>query len=363
MINVFEPSTDCQEVQAVTEVLHSHWLGAGPRAAAFKSAWAKHIECDPMHLVTLHNCTAGLFAAVQLFTRLGDTIVVPAIHFIGAANAILRQGRKLALCDVDPLTLNIDVGAIPKAGQVAIILNHYGGIPCDVDAIKSMYMIIIEDAACAPASTYRGRACGTLGDVGLWSFDAMKVLTSGDGGVVWLNIVKDAELLRNTTRLGLADTHGVNRDDERWWEYSVASPGYLSEMNDIAAAIGLAQLHRLPQLLGLRRQVCERYDEGLAGLDWLRLRPRCPDDRTDSFYFYWVQCKERDRLAIYLRQNGVYTTFQYWPLHWAYGLGGSYPNAEQAARETLLLPCHANLTESDVQKVCELIRKFRWTTY
>lgn len=363
MINVFEPSTYLDEALAVSKALYSHWIGAGPRADEFKAEWARHVNTDPAHLVALHNCTAGLFAAVDLCTQPGDTVVVPAIHFIGAGNAVLGQGRKLALCDVDPLTLNIDPETIPNKSQVAIILDHYGGIPCDMDAIKSMYMIIIEDAACAPASTYRGRACGTLGDVGLWSFDAMKVFTSGDGGMVWLNNAEDARLLHNITRLGLPETHGVHKEGAGWWEYRVSEYGYLSEMNDIAAAIGLAQLRRLPQLLAWRRQVCEWYDEGLAGLDWLTLRPRCPTDRTDSYYFYWVQCERRDELALYLRQNGVYTTFKYWPLHWAYCLDGSYLGAERASRVTLLLPCHANLVESDVQKVCELIREFRWTTY
>ena len=89
------------------------------------------------------------------------------------------------------------------------------------------------------------------------------------------------------------------------------------------------------------------------------MRPKCPADRTDSYYFYWVQCERRDDLALYLRRNDVYTTFKYWPLHWAYGLEGSYPGAERAALTTLLLPCHANLREPDVQRIIELVRKFQ----
>ncbi len=359
-INVFEPSVGHDEAQAVNQALYSHWIGAGPRAEEFKAEWARHIKSHPAHLVTLHNCTAGLFAAVDLFIRPGDIVVVPAIHFIGAGNAIRKQGRRLILCDVNPLTLNIDRDKLKgKSISTAIILNHYGGIPCDVDNFKDGGFTIIEDAACAPASTYHGLACGTLGDVGLWSFDAMKVLTSGDGGMAWLNNAEDARLLCNATRLGLDETHGVHRDGADWWEYRVNEYGCLSEMNDVAAAIGLAQLRRLPQLLAWRRRVCEWYDEGLAGLDWLTLRPKCPADRTDSYYFYWVQCDRRDELALYLRQNGVYTTFKYWPLHWAYGLDGHYPGAERAARVTLLLPCHANLRETEVQQIVELVRRFQ----
>src|SRR4030042_3835173 len=185
MLNVLGPSVGLAESQAVSQVLHSHWIGAGPRAEEFKAAWAKHISGDPAHLVTLHNCTAGLFAAVDTFTQPGDTIVVLAIHFVGAGNAVLAQGRRLALCDVNPHTLNIDPSSIPDNAQ-AIIVNHYGGIPCEVDAIPPA-LLVIEDAACAPASTYWGTACGTLSEVGLWSLDAMKVMTAGGGGIVWLD--------------------------------------------------------------------------------------------------------------------------------------------------------------------------------
>lgn len=359
MLNVFEPSVGEEEAQAVAEVLASHWIGAGPRAIEFERAWAANIHCSPGHLISLHNCTEGLFRAVEMFTRPGDVVALPAIHFVGAGNAVLRQSRQLALCDVDAWTLNLDPATIP-ANARAVILNHYGGIPCDVDAIHERQITTIEDAACAPASTYRGTACGTLGDVGLWSFDAMKVLTTGDGGMAWCAWWLDKEHLGDLVRLGLGDeTHAIQRDSEHWWEFSIEYTfGNLSRLNDIAAAIGLVQLRRLPELLNRRRQVCAWYDEGLTGLDWLRLRPRCPPDCTDSYCFYWVQCERRDDLALYLRQYEIYTTFKYWPLHWAYGLDGSYPGAEQAARTTLLLPCHANLSENDVQRVCDLVRKF-----
>lgn len=359
MINVFEPTTGPEEARAVSDTLASRWLGAGPRAREFKAAWAKYAGVEPEKMVALHNCTAGLFAAVARFTRPGDVVAVPAIHFIGAGNAVLAQGRRLALCDVDPFTLNLDPTGIPETAM-AVVTNHYGGIPCDIDDIPGDFFII-EDAACAPASTYRGRACGTLADIGLWSFDAMKLFTSGDGGMAWLRHPDDAEWLNLQSHLGLESTHGVHNKEPGagWWEYRVKEHGYLSEMNDVAAAVGLVQLGRLPDLLARRAQVCGWYDAGLAGLDWLTTRPRCPDDRTDSYYFYWIQCGDRDRLALYLRGRGIYTTFKYWPLHYAYGLGGSLPGAEQAARTTLLLPCHANLTESDVNYIIDKVRDFQ----
>lgn len=362
MINVFAPGVNWHEAFAAGETILGGWLGAGKQASELESAWANHVKANSDQIVSLHNCTEALFQAVALLTNPGDTVVVPAIHFIGVGNAVLAQGRRLILCDVDPRTLNIDMDKLGWRGG-AIILNHYGGIPCDMDKVATgfkMGSVIIEDAACAPVSTFHGKPVGTMGDCGVWSFDAMKVLTTGDGGMVWLRDVEQAERLRRRTRLGLEVKHGINRQDYRWWEFTIPEEhGRLSEMNDIAAAIGLAQLKRLPELVERRREVCIAYDEGLAGLDWLTLRPRCPDDRTDSYYFYWVQCEKRDELAHYLRQNDVYTTFRYWPLHWAYGLGGSYPGAEQAAQTTLLLPCHSMLSDADVDKVISLVRSFQ----
>ena len=361
MINVFEPGVIGDEAFAAGNTILSRWLGAGKRANEFESAWAAHIETDAANVVSLHNCTEALFQAVALLTNPGDTVIVPAIHFIGVGNAVLAQGRRLELCDVDPHTLNVHSLSLGYRCD-AIILNHYGGIPCDFASIRqhNKHATIIEDAACAPASTYHDQPAGTLGDCGIWSFDAMKVLTTGDGGMAWLRDPEDAARLRRQTRLGLEVKHGSQRQDERWWEFDVPEEcGRLSEMNDVAASIGLAQLKRLPELVERRRQVCAMYDEGLSGLDWLTLRPRCQDDRTDSYYFYWVQCERRDELAQFLRLNNVYTTFRYWPLHWAYGLGGSYPGAEQAALTTLLLPCHPNLTDADVDKIIALVRRFK----
>jgi dTDP-4-amino-4,6-dideoxygalactose transaminase len=368
-VNVFQPQLGHRELAAVSEVFESNWLGYGTRSKAFEAAFADHLGVPADRTVFLNSGSAGLFLAMELLDlREGDEVVLPSISFVAAANAVAVTGARPVFCDVGPHTPNPtadDVEAKLTARTKAVIVLHYGGHPGDVARIAALCrhrgIPLVEDAACAVASRVDGRACGTFGDMAMWSFDAMKVLVTGDGGMLH---VRDPDLAARSRALayhGLDQTSGYQkaRVSHRWWELNVLRPGRRHIGNDLTAAIGLVQLERLPEFLKRRAEVAEFYDAALA--DVVRVPPPLPAGHETSHYSYWVRMDPawRDAVAADLLAAGIYTTFRYPPLHKvpAYGSAEVLPNAERASDETLCLPLHQSLTDEDLHRVVAELRR------
>lgn len=373
MINVFQPSIGDAELNAVREVFQAGWLGPGARLDEFLHAFARHLRVPAGELLSVGTCTEGLFQAIAALD-LGpdDNVVLPTVSFVGAANAVLSTGARPVFCDVDPRTLNprvehIEAAITPRTR--ALIVLHFGGHPGWIDRIAQLAhergIALVEDAACAVGSSLHGRMCGTFGDIGVWSFDAMKVLSTGDGGMLRASDSTVAERIRRQTYVGIqASGMTMSRNDVGpWWQVDPSLPGRHSRMNDLTASIGLVQLAQLSALLARRAEIAARYSEALRELEWLTIPPAPGSGSTVGWYFYWVQTAlgVRDALARYLRERGVYTTFRYWPLHRTrlYADARLFPGADQAADTTLLLPLHASLTDTDVDAVITAVCEFR----
>ena len=371
MINVFQPELGREELDAVARVFASNWIGKGSVTDRFEADFAAHLGVDRMHASTVSCCTEGLFQSMALLgVGRGHEVVLPAISFVGAANAVAAAGATPVFCDVDPRTLNATADSIGDklSGRTrAVILLHYGGLPCELDPICSLLsergIALVEDSACSVASTYKGRACGTFGDVGLWSFDSMKIVVTGDGGMIYFRDPAMRERSGPLLHLGLTSTSGFSSGaKERWWEFDVSEFARRAIMNDIASAIGVEQLKKLPAFMDRRRRVQCRYDQAFADLNWLRTPPPMSAYMTSSNYLYWVQTGRgvRDALAVHLRERGVYSTFRYYPLHRVrrYGSPVDLPAADCAADTTLCLPMHHSLTDADVETVIAAVRAF-----
>ena len=384
MINIYQPSLGKEELKAVESVFKSNWLGKGPKTKEFIEQFAKKLTVDGAivdsmgigfeiasvdNLLTISSCTEGLFQSVDLYVNEGDEVILPSISFIGAANAIVAKKAFPVFCDVNPRTLNPSVEDIEKCitkKTTAIIVIHYAGVPCDIERITELCsqrnIKLIEDNANSPFSRVNMKSTGTFGDVGIWSFDSMKQLVCGDGGMLYCKDKKDARRFDKMTYLGLESKSGFsNSIDNKWWEFDISSPSRRSITNDIQAAIGIEQLKKMDDQIHVRSNIHNTYNEELNNLEWLDVPKEMPSHINSSYYMYHIQTKHRDELAKYLRDNGVYTTFRYYPLHLVeyYKLGIKLPNTDYAANNTLCIPLHQSLTDNDIDKIITLIKSFK----
>lgn len=372
MIRIFQPTLGEEEIDSIRGVFAAQWPGLGPRVREFEEAFATYVGAPVAQMVGVTSCTEGLFQAVSALDLDADSeVILPTVSFIGAAHAVRAAGACVRLVDVDPVTMNPHPDEIARALSPrtrAILVLHYGGVFPEIGAIadlsRASSVTLIEDAACALGGTRDGVAYGMFGDIGVWSFDAMKLLVTGDGGMIRITDPELRGRIYERVSLGgvMAGFDSAHSAATAWWQIAPNDVGRKVRMNDLTAVIGLAQLQRIDGFVQRRRELADAYRAALSAIPWIRLPPPLlPAEGIP--YFFWLQCSPgiRDRLATYLRDRGVYTTFRYWPLHRTrlYADGRSYPGADLAAETTLLLPVHQNITNTEVELIVELISAFQ----
>lgn len=360
MLNVFQPSLALPELASVANVMQSNWIGKGKKVEQFEELFAAHLRVSPENVASTTSCTEGLFQVMSLIDVKGKEVILPSIHFIGAANAIIANGGIPVFCDVDRQSLNTEARYIEPLitrKTKAIVMLHYGGYGAKMGEIMALAdkheLVVIEDAACSPDTWIDDRACGTIGHFGVWSFDAMKIISTGDGGMIYARDPGHIKDLRRRLYLGMDEGSGYNSPHDKWWEFKSCYPGRRAITNDLTAAIGIEQLKQLRAFVGQRATLCSMY---LA-----RLAPELVPARNypnASHYFFWIQTERRDELARYLKEKGIYTTFRYYPLHRALGRRAELPNTDWVTDRTLLLPLHQGLRYFDIDYICECVGEF-----
>lgn len=371
MINVMQPTLGKEELDAIKHVFDSNWIGRGKLVTDFENMYAEHLGTTHEHVISTNCCSEGLFSSMHLLDiKSGDEVIVPTTSFVGAGNAVCANGSRLVLCDVDQRTLNAraeDIEKVITPKTKAVLLLHYGGIPCEMDKIiplcESHGIKVIEDCAAGVWSQYKGHALGIDGDMAMWSFDAMKILVCGDGSILYFKDPAIREKADKWLYFGLEAKSGYeNSVAQKWWEFDISTYGHRAIMNNVTAAMAIEQLKKLPEFMERRETVHNAYNEGLKDIEWLDLPLPMEEGCRSSFYFYHIQLKngKRDDLARYLRESEIYTTYRYFPLHRVphYGVGGNFPNADFAADSTLCLPMHQALSDAEVQFVIEKIKDF-----
>jgi aminotransferase len=372
-IPVFSNSLGQEELDAVGSVLKSRWLGNGPECRAFEAEMAEALGVDDFLLT--NSGTASIFLAVKAIgIKPGDEVIIASVNFVSCASAVIEAGAKPVFADVDPHTLNIlpsEITRLKTDRTRAVIVLHYGGHPCDMDGVKTAAgdgIAIIEDAAVAFPATYKGQACGTVGDAGIYSFNAVKALAMGDGGGLTFRDPAVTERAKSHRYLGLADSTRSGLDaltetnPQRWWEFQVQDIAGRHISNDILAAIGRVQLRKVPGFIARRREIWDQYQKLFADIPGVITPPEPLEGCESSYFMYWLQVPgRRDALAAWLTENGVYCTFRYFPLHRIshFGPQTSLPGADTANETTLNIPLHQNLTSADIERIVDLVRRFQ----
>jgi dTDP-4-amino-4,6-dideoxygalactose transaminase len=357
------------EIDEVTDTLRSGWIAAGPKVKRFEREFAEAVGAG--HAVAMSSATAALHIALEVVrVKPGDEVIVPVYTFTSSAAVIAHCGATPVLVDIEANSFNIDPAKLEAAitpRTKAIIVVHFAGLPAEMDTILDMGkrhgLPIIEDAAHALPTLYRGRMIGTLGDLTAFSFYATKTLATGDGGMLVTNNSAWAE------RAGIMAMHGISRDAwkrysaEGSWFYEVIDAGYKYNMTDIAAALGLQQLARRQWLLERRQAIAAAYNEAFANIEELEVPPERADSQH-AWHLYALRIRPerltipRDEFIKELAAANIGTSVHFIPLHLhpyyrdTYKLAPEdFPVALVSYQREISLPIYPGMTEDDTQDV------------
>jgi len=371
------PEISSEEINEVVDTLQSGWITTGPKVKQFESDVQDFIG-NGIEAIAVNSATAGLHLALEsLGISHGDEVIIPSLTFTATAEVVRYLGANVKIVDINPVTLNIDIKAIRAAitSKTKVIMPvHYAGLSCNMDEIlllaKEFGLRVVEDAAHALPTTYRGDMIGSLeSDITVFSFYANKTMTTGEGGMV---VTRNLDLAK---RMKIMRLHGIDRDAfDRFqskkpaWYYEVVAPGFKYNMTDIAAAMGIHQLKKLPGFLDRRQYLAKRYFDSLVDLP-LTLPVDDVDGGSHSWHLFVIRVQDnspvnRDELIQILSDQGIGSSVHYVPLHrqpyWRdkYQLTTDmFPITDKVYQAMLSIPLYTAMSDEQQDRVIQVLRK------
>ncbi|MBN1687628.1 MAG: aminotransferase class I/II-fold pyridoxal phosphate-dependent enzyme [Candidatus Omnitrophica bacterium] len=368
-IPVFRPSYGEEEVEAIRDCLQRGWTGTGPKVKEFEERFAKYVGVQ--YAIATNSGTGSLHLALKVAGVEGREVITTPLTFVSTNHAILYNAGIPVFADIDPETLNLDpvsVESLVTKRTKAILAVHYGGTPCSMDRILSIAkrhnLLVIEDAAHGCGGEYQGKKLGALGDIGCFSFHAVKNLSVGDGGMITTNSKEVYERLVKLRWMGISKETWSRTSHEEgrysWW-YDVDEIGFRYGMNDVMASMGLVQLKKLDALNEKRRRITEKYNRAFRDLDWVETPSNVPNAKS-ACHNYVIKVDNRDQLCEYLKEKGVSTGVHYRPnYHYPMYKTCKFvsPVCEKVWKRILTLPLFPDLSENESDFVIDLVRNFQ----
>ena len=360
---LFYPNVPEEAIAEVTKVLHTRWIGQGPRVAEFEKDFTAKFGGEGQSLAVGSGTDALHLAYILAGLQPGDEVITPVFTCTATTIPFLYMGVKFRFADVDPETLNI---SIPHVRELisdktrAIVCVHYGGLPCDMNellAIAAEYNIpVIEDAAHALGATYNGKPIGSISDFTMFSFQAIKHITTGDGGML---VVRDKNIVPKGERVRW---FGIDRSNKQkgTWENDIWEVGYKYQMTDIAAAMGLAGLKLFDKTLAYRQKLFGIYKRELQNVPGLKLIGTDYTDRTHAAWLCTAIVENRIGFMNYLRENKIESGQIHYRNDRYSVLGGrreDLPMMDAVEDKYIVLPLNNHLSEKQIEYVCDTIKK------
>ncbi|MCL6264087.1 DegT/DnrJ/EryC1/StrS family aminotransferase [Craterilacuibacter sp. RT1T] len=372
------PDIGEEEINEVVDTLRSGWVTTGPKTKQFEADFAAFLG-DGVEAIAVNSATSGLHLALEaLGVGPGDEVIVPTYTFTATAEVVRYLGADPVFIDVDPATLNMTAEGLraaitPKTKVVMPV--HFAGLACDMDAIIALArehgIKVVEDAAHALPTLYKGRLIGTLdSDVTVFSFYANKTMTTGEGGMV---VSKNKDLI---ARCKVMRLHGISRDAfDRYqsktpaWFYEVIAPGFKYNMPDICAALGLHQLKKIRRFQQQREEMATRFDAELCDLPLILPARPLEGGSEHAWHLYPVRLKpeagiSRDDFIARMSEKGVGCSVHFIPLHlhpvWRDGYGltpADFPVAQAAFEAEVTLPLYTRMSAGDQARVIAAVRE------
>lgn len=372
-IRLFKPSLTEKELANVKEAFDRSWVGLGPNVNEFEKKWAKYVNAKIA--IGVNSATAALHLALRIFGfPRGKKVLVPTMTFSATASAILYNDLIPIFVDSDYNTLVMSLDDLDKKYDkdcVAIMPVHYAGHPVPMEKLvpwaKERNLKIIEDCAHTTGSLYKGTNLGLWGDIGCFSFEEKKLMTTGDGGMMVTNepgLFKDVKAMRwvgiDKDNWKTAQSYTEMNKDAYHWFYELNVLGWKYNMNDLAASIGLAQLERLDQMNKRRSEIIKIYMDGIRELKTIKsLLPFEPEKYV--YQMFGIRSERKDDLILYLKSKGIATGCHYTPLSMQplfKPYSSPCPVAEGEYYKMITLPLHAELTNEEVNFIIYHLDKF-----
>jgi dTDP-4-amino-4,6-dideoxygalactose transaminase len=365
MISVFGGRFDDDEIKEVSDCIRSHWIGMGKRVEQFEQEFSATQGLS--NFLMVDSGSNALYLAIKLLNLPpGSEIILPSFTWVSCAQAVLLNNCTPIFCDVDINTCNTTAEHIQKhitPKTAAIMVVHYAGLPVDMQPILSLGYPVIEDAAHAVDSFIGDKLCGSLGKVGIYSFDAVKNIAVGEGGGITFTddtLLQQAKKLRYCGIEKSGFQNAQNKNTGRWWEYNISEPFIKMLPTDLSAAMGIAQLKKFKANQQRRKQIWDYYHTAFKNREEIQIPIDAVNHNTHSYFTYLIQAPKRDELAKYLYDKGIYTTLRYHPLHLnaIYNCHYKLANSEILNEKALNIPLHPNLSDTDVEYVANSIIVF-----
>jgi perosamine synthetase len=373
-MRLFKPMLGAEELEAVKEVFANSWVGLGPKVTEFEAAWKKHLNCK--EAIALNSCTAALHLALSVFKfPAGKKVLVPSLTFSATASAVLYNQLVPIFVDSDPSTLGMSLEDMDRkwdADCVAVIPVHYAGHPVEMDKLipwaQNKNLKVIEDCAHTTGSNYKGTPLGLWGDIGCYSFEEKKLMTTGDGGMICSNNKKLLNDVRAMRWVGIdkdnwktAQNYTQSDKDAMHWYYELNVLGYKYNMNDLAASIGMVQLSKLSEMNKKRSGIIDRYLKNINQLE--NIQPLVPYELDKYVYqMFGIRVEKKNEIILHLKSKGIPTGCHYTPLStqplfskW----GNSCPYIEKEINKCITLPLHAAMSYEDVDYITDAIEKYK----
>ncbi|MDH2414823.1 DegT/DnrJ/EryC1/StrS family aminotransferase [Nocardioides sp. CER19] len=371
-VNVMQPWLGEEEAAALADVIASGWVAQGPRVAAFEQAFAESQQAS--YAVATSNCTTALhLALVVAGIGPGDDVVVPSFSFIATANAPTYVGARPVFADVDGTTGNLTAGTVEQAltsRTRAVIAVDQGGVPVDIGALRALCdprgIVVVEDAACAAGSTYRGRPVGVEAEIAAWSFHPRKILTTGEGGMLTTSRADWADRARKLREHAMSASAAARHQSVLAPPEQYDEIGFNYRMTDLQAAVGLVQLARLPEAVARRRELAAAYAKEIGEIYGLRAVAD-PSWGTSNFQSFWVEVGhgypvDREGLMAALAaaeisaRRGIMAAHRQ-PAYADRDTGGvALHVTEWLTDATLILPLFHQMSESEQARVIDVLR-------
>lgn len=369
MIPVARPLLGSEEAAAAAAAIESGWVAQGPRVAEFERVLSARVGAA--HGVAVSSCTSGLHIALAVLgVGPGDEVVVPSLSFIATANAVRYVGATPVFADVDLRTQNLLAATIEPVlteQTRAVILVHQAGVPAEVDEVHRLCdqrgIAVLEDAACAIGSTYRGAPLGAHSDLVVFSFHPRKLITTGEGGMVVTSREDWAVRLRRLREHGMSVSAAARHHSRAPVIESYLETGFNFRMTDIQAAVGLVQLGRLEAIVERRRELARRYQQLLAGVPGLQMIAD-PPYGTTNFQSFWVLLPDafpvsRNELLQRMLDRGISPRRGIMASHLEPAYAGhphiDLPSTERLTARSLILPLYHQMSREDQDRVVEVI--------